>query len=315
MNTGIAHAPAEDPAAARPARDRQLVCWEPAGGMTDHGVFGGRGMVGWASLPSEARPERNQDAFFAIPDRGFFGVFDGMGGHAAADVAARLAAGEVQDVLAPLASDVPPEVVADVLRDALFSADAVIRTEAVAREDPRGMGTTAAVAVVRRLREAPARAIVAWVGDSRAHVLSAGGRHLRCLTLDDGVVRQRTRSLAAARKLQAVLGAVTHTRHLTFRERDTFLERSVLTQAVGSSLLHVHMVEHALLPGEHLLLSTDGVHDNLTDRELAILVWRAASARDAAARLVRAARQRSRDATHVRAKPDDMTAIVIRCGE
>lgn len=283
--------------------------------MSDRGIIGGDWRAGWASLPSDVHPERNEDAFFAMPDRGFYGVFDGMGGHAAADIASRLAAAEVQEVLALLAPAVAPDVIADTLRDALFSADAAIRTEASVREDQRGMGATAAVAVARRAGAGSWRVMVAWAGDSRALVLPYATRSLRVLTLDDGAVRLQARSLAAARKLQAVLGAVTDTRHLTFRERDTFLERSVLTQAVGSGLAHVHVVEDELQPSDHLILCTDGVHDNLTDREVSMLVARATSAREAAARLVRAARQRSRDAAHIRAKPDDMTAIVVRLGE
>lgn len=271
--------------------------------------------VGVASLPSDAHRTWNEDVSFVMPDRGFFGAFDGMGGHAAAGVAARLAAEEVRDVLSPLAPGATADAVADTIRDAFFSADSAVRAEAQSRGDPRGMGSTGLVAVLRPFDSESWTAIVGWVGDSRALLLSAGGRALQTLTLDDGVVRLHAASLASARKVQASLGTVADFRTLSLRERDFFLERHVLLQAIGTSLRHVHIAEHTLGGGDTLLLTTDGVHDNLTDREVSAIVRHAPSAADAAQRLVTAARARSREPEHFRAKPDDMTAVVIRLGE
>lgn len=280
--------------------------------MRDQGIIGGDRRVGWASLPSDAHPDRNEDTFFAIPERGFYGVFDGMGAHAGAGLAARIAADEVQDVLAPLAEGVDASVVADALRDALRSADAVVRAEGQLRGGARQqMGTTALVAVVRPAGDDLWSVMVGWAGDSRAVVVPARGP-MQSLTLDDGVVRLRASTAAQARKVQSTLGRVTDPRTLTIRERDVFLERHVLLQAVGSALRHVHIADHTVPGGSGLVLLTDGVHDNLTDLEMLAAVRRGRDVRDAATRLVGTARGRSRDPEHVRAKPDDMTAIVIR---
>lgn len=261
-----------------------------------------------------------------LPERGFFGVFDGMGGHAAAGVAARIAVEETVSVLLPLAPQTEADAVADTVRDALFSADMAIRAEAQSRGDPRGMGTTAVVAILRpsfakaagglRQRDADDwSVIIGWAGDSRALLLPAGARALRALTLDDGVVRLHAASVASARKVQAALGTAVDSRALSLRERDFFLERHVLLQAVGTSLRHVHVGEHAVGAGDTLLLVTDGVHDNLTDREIAAVARRGSSAQEISSQLAAAARQRSRDREHLRAKPDDMTAVVVRVGE
>lgn len=267
---------------------------------------------GWASVPSDAHRARNEDAFFAVPERGFFGVFDGMGGLADADVASRIAADEVQDTLAPLAPDVSTEAIADTLRDAFFTADRAIGAEGYAQgSDPRGMGTTAVVAVIQRIAPESWSAIISWVGDSRALLVPHGSESLLTLTLDDSAVRLYAQSVAQARKVQAVLGTVTDQRVLSLRERNLFLERHVLTQSLGTSLRHVHMTERTLGPEDRLLLVSDGVSDNLTDVESAALVRHASSAAEGAHALVRAARARSRDRAHLRAKPDDMTAIVV----
>ncbi len=283
--------------------------------MRDQGVIGGDRRVGWASLPSDAHPDRNEDTFFAIPERGFYGVFDGMGAYAGADLAARIAADEVQDVLAPLAAGVEAGVVADTLRDALRSADALVRAEQQSRGGRREMGTTAAVAVVRPEEDRLWSVMVGWAGDSRAVVVPADSGTLQSLTLDDGVVRLRAETAAQARRVQAALGRVTDPRTLTIRERDAFLERNVLLQAVGSALRHIHVAERTVRGGDTLVLLTDGVHDNLTDTEIVAAVRRARGARDAATRLVAAARARSRDPEHARAKPDDMTTIALRLAE
>lgn len=272
-------------------------------------------VVGWSSVPNDAHRTRNEDAFLVMPDRGFFGVFDGMGGHRDADIASHIAAEEVQETLAPLAPDASDEAVADTIRDAFFSADAAIRAEAQHRNGTGSMGTTALLSIVRPTGTDTWSTLVGWVGDSRACVLPAGSRALHTLTLDDGVLRLRAFSAKQARKYQAALGMVTDSKHLSLRERDLFLERHVLTQAVGTSLRHVHVAAHLLSDGDLLVLTSDGVHDNLTNREMSAILRRARSIGDASKQLVVAARMRSRDREHVRAKPDDMTAVIARLGE
>ncbi|TSC71823.1 MAG: protein phosphatase [Parcubacteria group bacterium Gr01-1014_38] len=269
-------------------------------------------VVGWSSVPSDTHRTRNEDAFLVMLDRGFFGVFDGMGGYRHADIAAQIAADEVQETLAPLAPDASDEAVADTLRDAFFAADAAIRAEAHSRSGAGSMGTTALLAVVRPAGVDTWSTLLGWVGDSRVLVLPEGSRFLHTLTLDDSVLRLHASSATQARKYQAALGMVTDSKHLSLRERDLFLERHVLTQAVGTSLRHVHVTAHLLSDGDLLILTTDGVHDNLTDREITAILRRARSVGDASKQLVTAARVRSRDREHVRAKPDDMTAVIVR---
>ena len=271
-------------------------------------------VVGWSSVPSDTHRMRNEDAFLVMPDRGFFGVFDGMGRYKDADIAAQIAADEVQETLAPLAPDASDEAVADTLRDAFFAGDAAIRAEAHSRSGAGNMGTTGLVAVVRPAGVDTWSILLGWVGDSRMLSLPAGSRSLQTLTLDDSVLRLHASSAKQARKYQTALGMVTDSRHLSLRERDLFLERHVLTQAVGTSLRHVHVAAHLLNDGDLLILTTDGVHDNLTDREITAILRRPRSVGDASKQLVLAARVRSRDREHVRAKPDDMTAIIVRLG-
>jgi PPM family protein phosphatase len=74
----------------------------------------------------------------------------------------------------------------------------------------------------------------------------------------------------------------------------------------------IHSDQVPITIGDRILLCTDGIHDNLTDLEIEAILRKAP--RNAAARqLVEYALLRSREERQViiRAKPDDMTAIVM----
>ena len=76
----------------------------------------------------------------------------------------------------------------------------------------------------------------------------------------------------------------------------------------------IHVNQVSVYPGDRILLCTDGIHDNLVDEEIEEILK--TGARTSAARLliensIRRSHQ-ERDTT-VRAKPDDMSAIVMTC--
>jgi protein phosphatase len=106
-----------------------------------------------------------------------------------------------------------------------------------------------------------------------------------------------------------------HPEELSETELAYFNKRNGITQALGDpQLLVVHIDQISIGPGDRILLCTDGIHDNLTDREIEEIVRRGARTTTARA-LVEHAVQRSRQAssTMMRAKPDDMSAVVVTC--
>jgi PPM family protein phosphatase len=92
-----------------------------------------------------------------------------------------------------------------------------------------------------------------------------------------------------------------------------FRLRGGITQALGGPVPPTIHVNHIpIVIGDRILLCTDGIHDNLIDDEIETILRN--SPRDAAARnLVEHSLHRSREERHIsiRAKPDDMSAIVI----
>jgi serine/threonine protein phosphatase PrpC len=102
---------------------------------------------------------------------------------------------------------------------------------------------------------------------------------------------------------------------LSDTEISYFRLRGGITQALGGPMPPIiHIDEIIVHPGDRILLCTDGIHDNLTDDEIEQVLR--TSPRNAAARvLVERAILRSHEerSMTVRAKPDDMSAIVLTC--
>jgi protein phosphatase len=205
-------------------------------------------------------------------------VCDGMGGAAAGEVAARIAASSIRQNLldgGQAVADHPGES----LETAVAVANRAILDEADQRPEERGMGTTCTAAIVT-----PGALTVAQVGDSRAYLLRDG--RLQPLTTDQ--------SLAAELVAAGVLNA---------EEARNFPHRSVLRQALGSKgLVQPVISEYSLVPGDRLLLCSDGLHDPVPDSEIRDALSRAADLTGAAQTLV--------DRALAAGGPDNITVVV-----
>src|SRR6266508_2104832 len=104
-----------------------------------------------------------------IPDRGIFVVADGMGGHAAGEVASEMAVRIVADEIHSVRG-LGDEQVAERMRTAIRTANGAIFQRTLTEHDKRGMGTT-----VTALALYGARFLIAQVGDSRAYLLRDNG--------------------------------------------------------------------------------------------------------------------------------------------
>jgi protein phosphatase len=233
----------------------------------------------------------NEDCWVFDDERSLCVVADGMGGHKAGEVAARLAVDAVVDFLAsesagvagwPFGYDPSLSDAGNRLRTAIHLAHAQVFRASGASKLYSGMGTTIVAAVVDGNRLS-----VGSVGDSRLYLLA--GDRLRQLTRDDSWMASMLAEDPAA--------------DLASLERHPM--RNALTNVIGASRsANVHVVEETLTGGELLLLSTDGVHGELDDGRIERLMLDSVDLQATATNLVAAALARG--------SRDNCTAVVAR---
>ncbi len=189
----------------------------------------------------------NEDRVFADPKAGVLMVADGMGGHAAGEVASELAVRTISGILtgaprrAPALAQ-PPEI----LREAIQRANAAIRARASEDLSLHGMGTTVAVVLADE-----ARLWLAHVGDSRIYLVRAGEIHR--LTQDHSLVAQLV-------KAGQITAAEARRHHL----------RNVITRSLGfETTVEAETQSLEWMPGDYLLLCSDGLTGMLEDTEIA----------------------------------------------
>ena len=112
----------------------------------------------------------NEDNFFADADerRGIFIVADGMGGHAAGEVASEMAVQIVSQGVSGLGSATESEAPKR-LESSLKAANRAIYDRMLAEADKQGMGTTASVLLVSE-----SGFLIGQIGDSRIYLLRDG---------------------------------------------------------------------------------------------------------------------------------------------
>ena len=242
----------------------------------------------WGVSEKGARPS-NQDRFAIDEALRLYVIADGMGGHNAGEIAARLAIDVVLDVVRgrerigwPFGFDPSFSEAGNLIRTAIYLANIRVLEEAGHSIAYSGMGTTIVAALV-----VDGRLSVGHAGDSRLYRLS--GRRLHQLTGDDSWMATM---MANDPRINASLLQHHPMRH-------------VLTNVVGSRrTTDVHVIEEPLVTGDRLLLTTDGVHGVLDDRRLEELVADSDDLACAASAIVAAALARG--------SRDNCTAIVAQ---
>jgi serine/threonine protein phosphatase PrpC len=282
-------------------------------------------IVGY-SLPCERHPERNEDSFLIEQHTGLIAVFDGVGGSVAGHIASQAARratlsgwksalGQIhkQRNVRRFLQDCDQVDLDTILRHLIEHADETIRTDGVREAGTDDLATTIAIAAIcHRPEKNEFNMVYAHVGDSRMYLLKEG-EPLQRLTNDDGLLGKLIENEIVSEEDARHIDQAMRAEDLSDAEITYFRMRGGITQALGGPLPpEIHIDEIPISIGDRILLCTDGIHDNLTDLEIEEILRKAP--RNAAARLlVEYALLRSREErpTTIRAKPDDMTAIVL----
>jgi PPM family protein phosphatase len=227
----------------------------------------------------------NEDSFAvdANAERGLFVVADGMGGHAAGEVASEMAVQILQRELTDL-HDLDSERAGERVMGALKRANKAIHDRTIAEVDKQGMGTTVSVLVI-----AGTKYLIGQVGDSRVYLLRDGA--LRQLTKDHSYVQE-----------QVDAG------FLTPEQARYHPYSNVITRCVGASPeVEPDIYSGEVRVGDLFLVASDGLTGMVDDRRLQQLLL----ARVAPERLVHLLISEANG----RGGLDNITAIVVQIAE
>ncbi len=185
----------------------------------------------------------NEDAFHFDADNGVFAVADGMGGHAAGEVASGIAIAAIREVFSRKRGSGTDYHA--LFKQAIDEANQRIAARIRERPEYTGMGTTAVIAVV-----AEGTLWLAHVGDSRAYRIR--GASIEQLTSDHSFVNELVRLGMLSREQAA---------------KDP--RRNVVTRALGSGPSVVPDVgQEPIQGGDTILLCSDGLNTMLDDASI-----------------------------------------------
>ena len=200
----------------------------------------------WGATHCGTVRQNNEDGFVNRPDLGVWAVADGAGGHQAGEVASA----HVLQALEALPPGLSAEQVLLEVRQRLAAAHDWLRAEGARRGEGAVVATTVVVLLARDEHFA-----CLWAGDSRAYLLRVG--KLVQISRDHSLVQDLVDSgaLAAA-------------------EAEGHPHANVITRALGVDLPEVELEKRAgtLLPGDRLLMCSDGLSKALTDATIADLL-------------------------------------------
>ena len=259
-----------------------------------------------ASVASEKHSGKNEDAAFILGKRAV-GIIDGMGGVAGGERAAQLAKNSLCQSLEQMNSSLSLPDSENGVRQALVDANRVVFQQGQAEKNI--MGATGSVLYIWEGSKRERYAIVGNVGDSRVYILR--NNILQQITLDDNAVRKNTANEQEARELQWKLNnTIDPKKQLTPMEQILFGKRNEIVQRLGISSIEPRINTIKLLALDKLLVCSDGISDNLTDIEIQEIMEKSKTDKDIVDKLISESKKRS-SSNHPRAKPDDMTAIVV----
>jgi protein phosphatase len=247
----------------------------------------------WGATDVGLKRRLNEDVYCLDREAGVYIVADGMGGHAAGEVASRVATDEIvrsfrnedddTDETWPEHWNPDYSAVANKIVDAIVAGHHRVTTVMNNDAELKGMGTTVVVAA-HQLGDN--KVIICHVGDSRAYRFRGG--QLQLLTQDHSWVHE-----------QVSAGFLTED-----AARNHPL-KNVVTQALGgSSEPSVDVMETTIDEGDLYLLCSDGLNSMLTDTEIAALIAEGGTLEETCSRLI--------DAANARGGNDNISVVLLR---
>jgi serine/threonine protein phosphatase PrpC/CRP-like cAMP-binding protein len=220
----------------------------------------------WAATDVGRQRDHNEDNFLIDKKLQLFIVADGMGGHAAGEIASSIAVHEVRDTLhanrdliEKFSSNDPSVQAVDILQileHAVQQACGAINKRAQAEPEKRGMGTTCSVLLIAGPADSP-RGFIGHVGDSRIYLVRQ--KHAHQLTEDHSLMNELVRRGKIKKE------DIDNSPYKQYK--------NAVTRAVGVyESVEVDTFDLDVLPGDNYLLCSDGLYVYFSDEEMADLL-------------------------------------------
>lgn len=245
----------------------------------------------WAQTDVGKVRDHNEDNFLVDKSLHLFVVADGMGGHAAGEVASSISVKQMRDVVrqnkdlleayAEGSQIASTRDVLNLLEHAVQKACAEIHELAERETEKRGMGTTLSSLLVINNR-----GFIAHVGDSRIYLLRSG--RVIQLTEDHSLINE----LVKRGKLAAA-------------DAENSPYKNAVTRAVGVyESVEVDTIDFDVLPGDQFILASDGLTGYLKEDEIAPILDAAVDVKNIPQAFI--------DLANNRGGKDNITTVVVR---
>ncbi|MES2344786.1 MAG: Stp1/IreP family PP2C-type Ser/Thr phosphatase [Chlamydiota bacterium] len=223
----------------------------------------------------------NEDVFVALPETHFFALADGMGGHKAGEIAARLA---IMSLCKSLEENSPPNSVEETMelfREAILQANRLVYSMGSQNEKLGGMGTT--LCCLKILKDS---IIYAHVGDSRIYRFR--NHKLDLLTHDHSL------------RHELILKG-----ELDEKSAFSFPYKNIITRSIGThSQVEPEINAAPFLSGDLYFLCSDGLSDYVSHEEIFHLLEKEPSIKNAANQMITLAKAKGGN--------DNITIVIIK---
>jgi PPM family protein phosphatase len=223
----------------------------------------------------------NEDWPIANPRSRVFIVADGMGGHAAGEIASRMTAEKVEEIVT---GGKPGSNIGEILKEAVFEANTAVHETQKVRAECRGMGSTLTV-----LTFSEDQYYIAQVGDSRAYLWR------------DGTLVQITRD-------HSLVWESLYEKNLISKDAiSRHWQKNLITRSIGTQpQVEADYYAGLVLDGDLFLLCSDGLTDVLSDNDISQILSNGSSAdpQKLCSALINAANSGG--------GPDNVTVAIIR---
>jgi serine/threonine protein phosphatase PrpC len=225
--------------------------------------------------------DNNEDNYLVLPEENCFAVFDGMGGHAAGEVASAIATSEVREFFLltgqdeeatwPFKGDRQKTYDENRCITSIKLANARIMEASELEAARKNMGTTAVMMhFVERNGSGP-KCLLAHVGDSRGYQFRDGV--LKRITIDHSLVEEYLR-----------MGKITE------EEARNFPQKNIILRALGQTkVVDVEVNTFVPEPGDIFFVCSDGLSGMVPDDQMQAILQRVPDLETAAKKLVDAA--------------------------